>query len=71
MTTSRYLRLFVAIGIIICKTKNRTIVEYALKSADRPIGVASYNMYKVLPDNLKDLLPNPDEIASRLEVFGD
>jgi len=46
-------------------------VEYALKSADRPIGVASYNMYKVLPDNLKDLLPNPDEIASRLEVFGD
>jgi len=58
-----------SIGIIICKGKSRTIVEYALKTADVPIGVATYSMHNTLPDNLKDLLPAPDEIASRLEVL--
>jgi len=58
-----------SIGIIICKGKSRTIVEYALKTADVPIGVATYSMHNTLPDNLKDLLPDPDEIASRLEVL--
>jgi len=58
-----------SIGIIICKGKSRTIVEYALKTADVPIGVATYGMYNTLPDNLKDLLPTPDEIAGRLEIL--
>jgi len=58
-----------SIGIIICKSKNRTIVEYALKSADRPIGVATYNMYDKLPAAMKNLLPEPEEIAQRLEVL--
>ena len=58
-----------SIGIIICKTKKRTIVEYALKSADKPIGIATYNMYDSLPDNLKDILPAPDAIANRLEIL--
>ena len=58
-----------SIGIIICKGKSRTIVEYALKSTEAPIGVATYSMHNVLPDNLKDLLPTPDEIASRLEIL--
>ena len=58
-----------SIGIIICKGKSRTIVEYALKTADVPIGVATYSMHNTLPDNLKNLLPAPDEIASRLEVL--
>jgi len=60
-----------SIGIVICKGKSRTIVEYALKSADAPIGVATYSMYNVLPNNLKDLLPTPDEIANRLEALSD
>jgi len=58
-----------SIGIIICKGKSRTIVEYALKSADVPIGVATYSMHNTLTDNLKDLLPSPAEIVSRLEVL--
>lgn len=33
-----------AIGIIICKSKNRTIVEYALRNSTIPIGVATYNI---------------------------
>ncbi|MCL1996278.1 MAG: PDDEXK nuclease domain-containing protein [Defluviitaleaceae bacterium] len=58
-----------SIGIIICKSKSRTIVEYALKTADMPIGVTTYNMYSTLPDNLKNLLPEPKEIANRLEIL--
>ena len=58
-----------SIGIIVCKSKDRTIVEYALKSSDKPIGVATYNMYDKLPDELKNLLPEPDEIAERLTIL--
>ena len=43
--------------------------EYALKSSDKPIGVATYNMYDKLPDELKNLLPEPNEIAERLTIL--
>ncbi len=56
-----------SIGILICKSKNRTIVEYALKIASKPIGVATYRMVKVLPPELKSELPNPDDFARLLE----
>jgi len=58
-----------SIGIIICKTKNRTIVEYALKSSDKPIGVATYSFHDRLPENLSTLLPSPDEIAKIIHNF--
>lgn len=34
------------IGIIICREKNKTIVEYALRNASRPLGVATYQAYQ-------------------------
>jgi predicted nuclease of restriction endonuclease-like (RecB) superfamily len=55
-----------AIGIIICKSKNKTVVEYALKTAMLPIGVATYSLTPHLPENYRNLLPSEDEIASRL-----
>ena len=57
-----------SVGIIICISKKRTIVEYALKSTKKPIGMATYNVYNTLPSNFKDLLPEPDEIADWLKV---
>lgn len=56
-----------SIGIILCKEKNRTIVEYALHPAKKPIGVATYQMVKRLPKELKGQLPGPEEIAKLLE----
>ncbi|RZK20626.1 MAG: DUF1016 domain-containing protein, partial [Flavobacterium sp.] len=38
-----------SIGIIICKEKNRTVVEYSLKTGNQPIGVASYNTSTQIP----------------------
>ena len=55
------------IGIIICKSKNRTVVEYALNDSDKPIGVATYQIIDSLPEKMKDLLPSPEEIEKRLK----
>lgn len=56
-----------SIGIILCKEKSRTIVEYALHDAKKPIGVATYKITKTLPKELKGQLPPPEEIAALLE----
>ncbi len=56
-----------SIGIILCKEKTRTIVEYALRDARKPIGVATYEITKTLPKKLKDQLPSPDVISRLLE----
>ncbi|HEY9878142.1 MAG TPA: PDDEXK nuclease domain-containing protein [Leptolyngbyaceae cyanobacterium] len=57
-----------SIGIILCKSKDKTIVEYALKDSDKPIGVATYRMVSQLPQNLEGELPTPEEIAQVLEA---
>lgn len=56
-----------SIGIILCKEKNRTVVEYALRDAKKPIGVATYEITKTLPQSLEGQLPSPKEIAQLLE----
>ena len=58
-----------SIGIIICKSKDRTVVEYALKQATNPIGVATYKISKRLPKELKKYLPSPEEISKELSSF--
>lgn len=55
-----------SIGIIICKEKKRTTVEYALKDSNQPIGVATYTMTETLPANYKGLLPSSEEIELRI-----
>jgi predicted nuclease of restriction endonuclease-like (RecB) superfamily len=56
-----------SIGIILCKEKSRTIVEYALREARKPIGVATYRIVKQLPRELRGQLPSPAEIGKLLE----
>ena len=53
----------------ICKSKDRTYVEYALKRSNVPIGVATYQLCSSLPDNMKEMLPEPEEIVRRLGIF--
>lgn len=52
-----------SIGIILCKEKDRTMVEYALHDSGAPIGVATYRIVKHLPKDLEEYLPGPDVIA--------
>ncbi len=56
-----------SIGIILCKEKSRTIVEYALRDSRKPIGVATYQITSTLPAALQDQLPSPEEIVALLE----
>ncbi|WP_157351608.1 PDDEXK nuclease domain-containing protein [Aliarcobacter butzleri] len=60
-----------SIGIIICKEKKRTTVEYALKDSNQPIGVATYKITESLPNNLKGLLPSSQEIEEKVMNFFD
>lgn len=56
-----------SIGIILCKSKKRMTVEYALREATKPIGVATYKVVKQLPSKLKDELPAPEQIQMLME----
>lgn len=58
-----------SIGIIICKSKDKTYVEYALKQTNAPIGVATYQLRNTLPEDMKAMLPEPEEIVKRLRLF--
>ncbi len=55
-----------SIGIKICKSKNKTIVEYALKNTVNPIGIANYILTETLPEEYKNILPSPKEIEEKL-----
>jgi predicted nuclease of restriction endonuclease-like (RecB) superfamily len=55
-----------AIGIIICKEKNRTVVEYSLKTSNMPIGVATYTTTAKLPEDYQRFLPDSETIIKKL-----
>ena len=54
------------VGILICKSKNNTVVEYALKDVHKPIGVSEYIITKNLPNEFKSSLPSIEEIEAEL-----
>ncbi len=56
-----------SIGIIVCKEKKRTIVEYALKESNKPIAVAQYKITTKLPKELKKQLPSPEQIQELVD----
>lgn len=55
-----------SIGIILCAEKDDLEVEYALRTSNKPIGVAEYQLYPELPENLIGQLPSPSEIRKKL-----
>ena len=54
------------IGILICKSKNDTIVEYSLKDINKPMGISEYELTKVLPESFKSSLPSIEEIEAEI-----
>jgi predicted nuclease of restriction endonuclease-like (RecB) superfamily len=56
-----------SIGIILCRDKTRTIVEYALRQSRKPIGVAKYQIVSKLPAALRKELPAPEQIAKLMD----
>jgi predicted nuclease of restriction endonuclease-like (RecB) superfamily len=56
------------IGLLLCKEKNRVIVEYALRDVAKPIGVAQWEtrLMESLPEDLKGSLPTVEEFEAEL-----
>lgn len=55
-----------SIGLILCQDRNQIVAEYALRGADRPIGVSQYELTRALPASLKSALPTVEEIEAEL-----
>lgn len=52
------------IGLLLCKTKNRLVAEYALSGIAKPMGVAEYQLVRALPEPLDTCLPTIEEIEA-------
>ena len=55
-----------SIGLLLCKSKNDLIAEYALKDMSKPIGVSEYKITSCLPEDLSKQLPSVEDIQRRI-----
>lgn len=56
-----------SIGLILCKTKDKVIAEYALRDTGKPIGIAAYKIAEALPRHIKSELPSIEELEQKLD----
>ena len=54
------------IGILLCKSRNKVIAEYALRNVSSPIGVSEYQLTRMMPKDMKTSLPTIEEIEKEL-----
>ena len=59
------------IGLLLCKTQNRLVAEYALSGIDKPIGIAEYELVRALPEPLVANLPTVEQLESELSDWQD
>ena len=57
------------IGLMLCQSKDNVLAEYALRGIDKPIGIASYELTRALPDNLQSVLPTIEDIEAELRML--
>jgi predicted nuclease of restriction endonuclease-like (RecB) superfamily len=56
------------IGLLLCRTKNELVVEYALRNLSSPIGVSSYELLESLPAELRSSFPTVEELEAELQL---
>ncbi len=54
------------IGLMLCQGKDNVLAEYALRGIDKPIGIASYELTRALPDTLRSVLPSIESLEAEL-----
>lgn len=54
------------IGLLLCRTKDRIVAEYALRGETRPMGVSEYQIATSVPENLRGTLPSIAELEAGL-----
>ncbi|RZI40339.1 DUF1016 domain-containing protein [Herbaspirillum sp. HC18] len=55
------------IGLLLCRSQNRVVAEYALKDIAKPIGIAEYNLVRAIPEDLATKLPTIEQIEAELQ----
>jgi hypothetical protein len=57
------------IGILLCRSRNGVVAEYALRDINKPMGVAEWKqaLTKSLPDPLQSKLPSVEELEAELD----
>jgi len=55
------------IGLLLCKSKNKVVAEYALRDNAQPLGIAEYKLLESLPEPLQTSLPSIEQIERELE----
>lgn len=58
------------IGLLLCKSKNKVVAEYALRDNAKPIGAAEYQLVESLPPELQTSLPTIEQIEQELADDG-
>jgi YhcG PDDEXK nuclease domain len=58
------------IGLLLCKSKNEVVAEYALADNSKPLGIAEYRLVESLPEPLKTALPTIEQIERELATGG-
>nr|WP_043769980.1 DUF1016 domain-containing protein [Desulfobulbus propionicus] len=56
-----------SIGLLLCKSKNKVVAEYALGDKTQPMGIAEYKLLESLPEPLQTSLPTIEQIERELE----
>lgn len=54
------------IGLLICRSKDNTLAQYALESSSQPIGISEYELEKIYPANVEGTIPTIKEIEEKL-----
>jgi predicted nuclease of restriction endonuclease-like (RecB) superfamily len=60
-----------SIGLILCRSKNWTIVEYALRDIARPIGVSTHEIWESLPETFRKSLPSVEQLELEMDAVID
>jgi predicted nuclease of restriction endonuclease-like (RecB) superfamily len=55
-----------SIGLLLCKSKNKVVAEYALGDKSQPMGIAEYKLLDSLPAELRTSLPSIEQIEQEL-----
>ena len=55
------------IGLLLCKSKNQVVAEYALGDKSQPMGIAEYRLMASLPEPLQTSLPSIEQIENELK----
>lgn len=59
------------IGLLLCKSKNKVVAEYALGDKTQPMGIAEYKLLESLPAELQTSLPSIEQIERELGDLAD